>query len=132
MGCTQSSSTDKREAKKGAAPAPQQAFPGGQTQPVAVERQLSDTGPSNGNIVTGSPSRELPAIPTENNAQMFVARYAYEARTAEDLSFEKGEKLKLVGSAEGDWWMAKSMKTGREGYIPRNYVASVTSFEAEE
>lgn len=35
-----------------------------------------------------------PAIP-EDIGSVFIARYAYQARTAEDLSFEKGEKLKV-------------------------------------
>lgn len=63
---------------------------------------------------------------------MYVGRYKYAARTQEDLSFEKGEKLLVTSGLDGDWWMAKSVLTGREGYIPRNYVAQVTSFEAEE
>lgn len=63
---------------------------------------------------------------------MYVARYRYAARTQEDLSFEKGEKLLVIGPTDGDWWQARSMLTGREGYIPRNYVALVKSFEAEE
>ena len=62
----------------------------------------------------------------------FVARFRYVARTAEDLSFEKGERLMVVGGTEGDWWMARSLVTGLEGYIPRNYVALVESYEAEE
>ena len=63
---------------------------------------------------------------------MFVACYRYEARTAEDLSFDKGDKLVVIGGTDGDWWLARSLGTGREGYIPRNYVAAVASYEAEE
>ena len=71
--------------------------------------------------------------PTANNEQKaYVARYAYQARTKEDLSFEKGERLLVVGVQESDWWMAKSLKSQREGYIPRNYVAEALSYEAEE
>lgn len=36
-----------------------------------------------------------PIIELEDKGSVFVARYAYQARTAEDLSFEKGEKLKV-------------------------------------
>ena len=63
---------------------------------------------------------------------MFVACYRYEARTAEDLSFDKGDRLVVIGGTDGDWWLARSLTTGREGYIPRNYVAAVASYEAEE
>lgn len=91
----------------------------------------SPTQPTNGGLGTLQP-RELPQPPLQNDNTMYIGRFSYEARTAEDLSFEKGERLKVIGGTEGDWWMAKSMRTGREGYIPRNYVASLTSFDAEE
>ncbi|MGH0176477.1 UNVERIFIED_CONTAM: hypothetical protein FKN15_077776 [Acipenser sinensis] len=32
----------------------------------------------------------------------------------------------------GEWWSAKSMITGEEGYIPSNYCAKVNSLESEE
>ena len=38
----------------------------------------------------------------------------------------------IIGGTDGDWWMAHSVTSGREGYIPRNYVAPLSSFEAEE
>ena len=62
----------------------------------------------------------------------FIARYSYQAHTAEELSFAKGDKLKVIGPADGNWWMAKSLANSREGYIPRNYVAPLASYEAEE
>ena len=36
---------------------------------------------------------ELPSGPPDDLGKVFIARYAYQARTAEDLSFEKGEQL---------------------------------------
>ncbi|KAF2979895.1 hypothetical protein EK904_009168, partial [Melospiza melodia maxima] len=33
---------------------------------------------------------------------------------------------------EGDWWLAKSLSTGRKGYIPSNFVAQVDSLEEEK
>ncbi|KAF3836361.1 hypothetical protein F7725_028919, partial [Dissostichus mawsoni] len=33
---------------------------------------------------------------------------------------------------EGDWWEARSINTGRNGYIPSNYVAPADSIQAEE
>ncbi len=38
----------------------------------------------------------------------------------------------VIGGMEGDWWMARSLTTGKEGYIPRNYVAASETYEAEE
>ena len=73
-----------------------------------------------------------PGPPSPDQGQLYIGRFRYAARTQEDLSFEKGEKLSVTGGTEGDWWFAKSTLTGKEGYIPRNYVAPVKSFEAEE
>jgi len=41
-----------------------------------------------------------------------------------------GDLLELYED-NGDWWLARSRNTGRKGYIPCNYVASVKSLEAE-
>ena len=69
---------------------------------------------------------------SEIKGKVYLARYAYQARTAEDLSFEKGERLLIIGGQESDWWFAKSLKSQREGYIPRNYIAEAQTYEAEE
>ncbi|CAG5942615.1 unnamed protein product [Menidia menidia] len=38
----------------------------------------------------------------------------------------------LFIALEGDWWEARSLDTGKSGYIPSNYVAPVDSIQAEE
>ena len=43
-----------------------------------------------------------------------------------------GDTLQIVNNSDGDWWYARSIKTGKEGYIPSNYVAPVKSVEAME
>ena len=43
-----------------------------------------------------------------------------------------GENLQIINNSDGDWWFARSMKSGREGYIPSNYVAPVESVQAQE
>ena len=91
--------------------------PGAATSPQGTS--FPDSGPV-------SPSSE------SKPKKVYVARFAYQARTTEDLSFEKGEKLLVVALQENDWWLARSVKTEREGYIPSNYVAEAESYEAEE
>ncbi|KAH0617794.1 hypothetical protein JD844_016386 [Phrynosoma platyrhinos] len=63
---------------------------------------------------------------------VFVALYDYEARTTDDLSFKKGERFQIINNTEGDWWEARSIATGKSGYIPSNYVAPADSIQAEE
>uniref|UniRef100_A0A3B3SGG0 SH3 domain-containing protein n=1 Tax=Paramormyrops kingsleyae TaxID=1676925 RepID=A0A3B3SGG0_9TELE len=62
----------------------------------------------------------------------FVALYDYEARTSDDLSFKKGDRFQVINNTEGDWWEARSINTGKKGYIPSNYVAPADSIQAEE
>ncbi|KAK6474598.1 proto-oncogene tyrosine-protein kinase Yrk isoform X1 [Huso huso] len=69
---------------------------------------------------------------TGGGVTLFLALYEYDARTEDDLSFMKGEKFHIINNAEGDWWEARSLDTGRTGYIPSNYVAPVDSIQAEE
>ena len=82
------------------------------------------------------PPRRLPPMPpdspTVSEENVYLARYSYNARTSEDLSFKKDEKLLIIGGTEGDWWMGKSMMTGKKGYIPHNYVAPITNYKSEE
>ena len=42
-----------------------------------------------------------------------MALYEYEARISEDLSFQKGERLLIVNTADGDWWYARSLRTNK-------------------
>lgn len=80
----------------------------------------------------GYPEVTPASPPPDNKGKVYLARYAYQARTTEDLSFEKGEHLQVIGNRDSDWWLAKSLKSHREGYIPKNYVAEAQSYEAEE
>lgn len=65
---------------------------------------------------------------------LFQALYDYDARTEDDLSFKKGQKLKILNNSDGDWWQAElwGSPTKKKGYIPSNYVAECQSIEAEE
>uniref|UniRef100_A0A9L0SP43 Tyrosine-protein kinase n=1 Tax=Equus caballus TaxID=9796 RepID=A0A9L0SP43_HORSE len=60
-----------------------------------------------------------------------IALYDYEAIHHEDLRFQKGDEM-VVLEESGEWWRARSLATGKEGYIPSNYVARVDSLETEE
>ncbi|NXT84559.1 HCK kinase, partial [Zapornia atra] len=60
-----------------------------------------------------------------------LALYDYEAMHAGDLSFHKGERLQVLEEL-GEWWRARSLTIGCEGFIPSNYVAQADSLETEE
>lgn len=72
-----------------------------------------------------------PANKTKPVAHPYTALYDYDARSEDDLDFKKGDILDVT-KTEGDWWLARSQKTGKEGYIPSNYVAPVDSMKRED
>ncbi|XP_074699705.1 tyrosine-protein kinase HCK [Strix aluco] len=72
------------------------------------------------------------SLPKDGSGDSVVlALYDYEAMHAGDLSFQKGERLKVLEEA-GEWWQARSLATGHEGFIPSNYVARADSLETED
>lgn len=59
-----------------------------------------------------------------------VAAYDYEAKSSEDLAFNKGDHLETtVALMEGDWWVARSKSSKQIGFVPSNYVYELKSLE---
>ncbi|NXR73723.1 YRK kinase, partial [Pycnonotus jocosus] len=114
------------------------------TQPGAIFTRIPDFNNFQGPAVPLAPSFAEPGGFTPNALQtwsggitgggvtLFIALYDYEARTEDDLTFQKGEKFHIINNTEGDWWEARSLSSGATGYIPSNYVAPVDSIQAEE
>ena len=71
--------------------------------------------------------------PSEPPSQypVFVGKYDYNSRTEDDLAFKKGDLMYIISTDE-DWSFARSKESGKEGYIPSNYVAEWKSLDAEE
>jgi len=82
------------------------------------------------------PAQNMPSSPCptppfpDPKAEVVVAIYPYEGRTADDLSFRKGDLLEVRDSSS-DWWYARDRATGKKGYIPCNYVAPYQTIKAE-
>ncbi|XP_077891319.1 tyrosine-protein kinase Yes-like [Ictidomys tridecemlineatus] len=99
---------------------------------------ITPFGGSSGVTPFGGASSSFSVVPSSyptgltGGVTIFVALYDYEARTTEDLSFKKGERFQIINNTEGDWWEARSIATGKNGYIPSNYVAPADSIQAEE
>ncbi|XP_061615854.1 tyrosine-protein kinase Fgr isoform X4 [Phyllopteryx taeniolatus] len=87
---------------------------------------------SGGAVFPNSNMQHWTAGVTSGGVTLFIALYGYDARTEDDLTFQKGEKFQIINNTEGDWWEARSLDTGNAGYIPSNYVAPVDSIQAEE
>lgn len=85
-----------------------------------------------GHTVVSQVPASRPPPPPEPNLPTFVAKFDYDSRTDDDLTFKKGDLLYIISTEEGDWWYAKHRESGAEGYVPSNYIAQWKSLEAEE
>ena len=65
----------------------------------------------------------------EDDGTLFVALYDYKARTENEMSFAKGDKLRVRANDNPNWWLAESLRTHMEGWVPSNYIAPVKSVE---
>ncbi|NXE14413.1 HCK kinase, partial [Lophotis ruficrista] len=95
---------------------------------MGVQEKMIKTDPSP-SLQQGHYVRDPTATSTGDN--VVLALYDYEATHAGDLSFQKGERFEVLEES-GEWWQARSLVTGHEGFIPSNYVARAGSLETEE
>ncbi|KAB0345634.1 hypothetical protein FD754_022560 [Muntiacus muntjak] len=56
-----------------------------------------------------------------------VACFAYTGRTAQELTFQRGDVLRLHERASGDWWRGEH--AGARGLIPHKYITLPTGVE---
>ncbi|XP_033122754.1 tyrosine-protein kinase SRK2-like [Anneissia japonica] len=125
---------DPSSPRKGASP--NHRYGGGSSNPASVHSPSpANRGSLPGwNTNSSTPNPSPIHYPNANlipdNLKIYIALFDYDARTAEDLSFKKGDHLE-VGNDTGDWWLARSRSSGKEGYIPCNYVAKVQSLQSE-
>ncbi|XP_045058432.1 tyrosine-protein kinase Blk isoform X3 [Desmodus rotundus] len=115
---------------------------------VSSKKQVKEKGKGHWSPVKDSAqSREPPPLPPlvvfnhlapappgthpDQEEHFVVALYDYMAVNDRDLQMLKGEKLQILKES-GDWWLAKSLITGREGYVPSNFVARVETLEIEK
>ncbi|KAK6488702.1 tyrosine-protein kinase Blk-like isoform X1 [Huso huso] len=68
--------------------------------------------------------------PPEHDEKIVIALHNYEPVNEHDLQFNKGDKLKILKD-NGDWWLAKSLVSGKEGYIPSTYTTRLDTLEEE-
>ena len=103
-------------------------------RPEQVENETQTDG-------TDTTTHQLPPIlPTGENEhncpsgyRSFVALFDYDARTEEELTFQKGDYLEVrPENIACEWWRGRSRETKKEGYVPKNLVKEVKTLEDEE
>ncbi|KAG9337472.1 hypothetical protein JZ751_028663 [Albula glossodonta] len=68
-----------------------------------------------------------PWVPDQNRIEaldldknIVIAQHNFDPVNNDDLKFHKGDKLKII-EEKGEWWFARSLVTGEEGYIPSTW-----------
>nr|XP_027782992.1 tyrosine-protein kinase Blk [Marmota flaviventris] len=113
---------------------------------LSSKRQVTEKGKGWSPLKIGTQSKDPPPLPPlvvfnhltppppeehpDREEHFVVALYDYAAVNDRDLQMLKGEKLQVLKET-GDWWLAKSLVTGREGYVPSNFVAPLETLEVE-
>ncbi|CAH8659986.1 unnamed protein product [Heterobilharzia americana] len=68
-----------------------------------------------------SSTSQMQAI--KGNENMFIALYDYEAQRSDELHLKRGDVVKVLYKDSPKWWMAKSIRTGQQGFILASYVS---------
>ncbi|XP_077991885.1 tyrosine-protein kinase STK-like [Glandiceps talaboti] len=80
-------------------------------------------------------TRQTPRTTKQDNnkGNIFVALYSYEANAIsnDDLAFSKGDRLLILDKRDGDWLIARNLRTSEEGYVPSNFIAEEISMESK-
>ena len=58
---------------------------------------------------------------------LYTVKYSYESRACDDMNLKKGEKLCIINTKNQDWWRARSLTSGKEGYVPSNYLTKLSN-----
>ena len=61
-----------------------------------------------------------------------MAKFSYDQREDDELSFKKGEKLEIIKEFIDEWSMVKSLATGHKGLVPHNFIAKEEDDELSE
>ncbi|CAL8102361.1 unnamed protein product [Calicophoron daubneyi] len=57
-----------------------------------------------------------------------VAIYDYHAQRSDEVSLQRGDRVKILYTDNPKWCMVKSYKTNTEGFVPSNYLTSDKRF----
>ncbi|VDP04948.1 unnamed protein product [Soboliphyme baturini] len=60
------------------------------------------------------------------NSGLVYAAFDFDASMDDELSLTAGEELQVIRRDESQdkgWWFARSVVSGKEGYVPRNYLS---------
>ncbi|KAF5397756.1 hypothetical protein PHET_08977 [Paragonimus heterotremus] len=62
------------------------------------------------------------------HSQIAFVLYDYQAQRSDELTVERGSRVKLLHKDTPKWWMVKSLDSEKEGYVPANYLSNDQDF----
>ncbi|XP_067399272.1 rho GTPase-activating protein 4 isoform X2 [Emydura macquarii macquarii] len=74
----------------------------------------------------GDGAPETPPMASEDEpvacpVAVAVARFSYVGRSAQELSFQRGDRIRLLAEASADWWRGEL--GGVQGLVPHKYIS---------
>ena len=75
----------------------------------------------------------LPHPPAYKRIPKAVGLHQYIAKSKMQLTIEKGEQLEVIDKVDDDkWWKVRSLRTGKQGFVPSNSVAPVQTIGEQQ
>jgi hypothetical protein len=95
-------------------------------EPVSTSSPVANTATTYAELTTLQDEpvlqQPLPPRPLPPRPLLYVARFAYQKRTLEDLSIQKGELLYILDCSDKDRWVARFKDSGEKGYVPSRCI----------
>lgn len=67
--------------------------------------------------------RANPIIPKEsNNSELYEAIYDFQCNSEHGMDLKIDESFEITTKETNGWWYAKNTETGKEGWVPSNYL----------
>ncbi|XP_017753523.1 PREDICTED: tyrosine-protein kinase Abl [Eufriesea mexicana] len=106
---------------------------GSSIQPISQQVNIQQhTGVSSAGLLEAAnrwTSKENLLAQEEDDPQLFVALYDFQAGGENQLSLKKGEQVRILSYNKSGEWCEAHSSTGQVGWVPSNYVTPVNSLE---
>ena len=65
------------------------------------------------------------------NTRLYQVLHNFDGKQTEELTIRAGDQVEVIRNDEGMWWFVRNTLTKQEGYVPCNFIAKMTSVQAE-
>ena len=65
------------------------------------------------------------------DTRLYHVLHNFDGKQPEELTIREGDQVEVIRNDEGMWWFVRNTLTKQEGYVPCNFIAKMTSMQAE-